>query len=802
MRELKAEKLRWQCAPTTFDFRTTAAVKPLRGVMGQDAAFKALRTGLEIRKPGYNVFVSGPETSGRMTLIRECLKRNLPSLPPAKDRVYVNNFHAPFRPTLLELPPGRGEAFCAVLDDLIKDVREHVAQFAQEESPRSRLTSLRNRFERRRNRIRNAFEQRAKRDGFVVGQVRTHDGGVRPDLLYVFENRPVSMTELDDLVMAGKMPTSTMAKIGRIYETRLTEFNRALAQITAIDQEFARELAALEQRRIGQWLRTMPAAIAKAFPYPGVAEYMAQLKEGIINRLHLFRQRPHDGNPETEERDRFREFRGNLLFSRPENRKPPVVIEKHPSFSNLFGFIERPSGEDGTGYSDFMDVRPGSILEADQGFLILNFSDVLQSPQLWIALKNVLKHGVLAIQEPEAPSNPGSGPKPEPIPVDVKVILVGEPYIFDIIYDVDPDFRNTFKVRVDLEPEIPLTQSILKRKFPAFLARVCKKEKLLPLNRQAVAVAAEYGVRLGGRSDKLTASLGKLADLIREADWCARAQGNRVVKAQDVETAIEQSVARVNAAERRLDEAIVTGSILIQTTGKRVGQINGLAVYDLGDYSFGRPSRITVETSVGRRGIINIERESGMSGGSHDKGVHILTGYLRSRFAQKRPLSLTASVCFEQSYSAIDGDSASSTEVYAILSSLSGLPIRQDVAVTGSVNQKGEIQAIGNVNEKIEGFYEVVQSGRATGKEGVIIPARNLPDLMLRNEVVQAVKKGRFHIWPVRTVEEGIEILTGVKAGRRRANGSWSPNSVFDRVDRRLEELARGLKNYQSNSSG
>jgi predicted ATP-dependent protease len=355
---------------------------------------------------------------------------------------------------------------------------------------------------------------------------------------------------------------------------------------------------------------------------------------------------------------------------------------------------------------------------------------------------------------------------------------------------------------VDLEPDIPLTTSVLKRKFPAFLAKVCTQDSLLPLNRAAAALVAEYAVRLAGRTDKLTASLGTLADVLREADWCARGKGSRVVKGSDIQMAIEQSVARVNAVERRMNEAIVTGSIMIQTKGKRVGQINGLAVYDVGDYSFGRPSRITVETSVGHGGIINIEREAGMSGGSHDKGVHILTGYLRSRFAQKRPLSLTASICFEQSYAAIDGDSASSTEVYAILSSLSGLPIRQDVAVTGSVNQKGEIQAIGNVNEKIEGFYEVVQSGRPTGREGVLIPARNLPDLMLREDVVQAVKKGRFHIWPVRSVEEGIEILTGVKAGRRRKDDSWSPDSVFDRVDRRLEELVRGLKNYQTNASG
>ena len=797
MRELKAEELRWRCSPEEFDFRTTAQVEPLKGIVGQDVALKALRTGIEIRKPGYNIFVAGPKTAGRMALVRECLAHGLPKLPPPPDRVYVNNFQAPYRPILLEFPPGRGAAFTDALDDLIADVREKVFQLAQEDGPVSRLTALRNKFERRREKLRASFEKRAKRDGFVVGQVRTHDG-VRPDLLYLYGQKPISMAELEELVSKGELPASKLTDIGRNYEARMHEFSRTLVQITKLDNEYAGKLSEFERTKVGKWLRDMPKKLYRAFPQPGVEAYLRQLKDAIVEKVHLFRMRPHDGTPEGEERDRFREFRGNLLFTAGDRKTRRVVFEDHPSLSSLLGFIERPSGDDGGGYSDFLDIRPGSLLEADRGFIVLNFSDLFQSQTLWGVLKNVIRTGSIAIPEPEGSSAPGCGLKPDPIPVDVKVILVGEPYAFDMVYDLDPDFRNSFKIRVDLEPDFPLTRTFLRRKFPAFLSKVCSEEDLLPLNREATAATAEYGVRLAGRTGKFTASLGKIADMIREADLCARRKKKKVIRAADIEEALSHSVERVNAVERRLTEAIVNGSIMIQTKGRRVGQINGLAVYDLGDYAFCRPSRITVETSVGQAGIINIERESGMSGGSHDKGVHILTGYLRSRFAQRRPLSLTASICFEQSYSAIDGDSASSTEVYAILSSLSGLPIRQDIAVTGSVNQKGEIQAIGCVNEKIEGFYDVVKAGRRTGREGVIIPFNNVPELMLRPDIVRDVRRGKFHIWPVKTVEEGIEILTGVKAGKRRKNGTWTPGSVFDRVDKRLEELVRGLKSYEA----
>ncbi len=794
MRTLTPADLRWRCPASAFTFATTASVRPLRGILGQDLAFEALKTGIEMRKPGCNIYVAGPSASGRRAMIRECLRRFKPALPPPDDRVYVNNFAAPYRPRLLEFPSGKGDDFCQALDDLVATVRKEVARLAQAAAPRSRIGTLRARFEKQRNRVRGAFERDIKRRGFVLGQIRTTDG-VRPDLFFLHERKPTSIGELEELTHAGKFPEKRFSRIGRTYESKMKEFGTAMAKITQIDQEYAQELLQLERDRIGRTLQGFFQVLAREFPYPKVASHLRQLRDGLIDKINLFRPRPPQEGPDGEERDRFREFRGNLIAGGADLKGPPVVFENTPTFSNLFGFIERPGADDG-GLSDFLDIRPGSLLEADRGFLVLSVSDVLQSAPLWTAFKTVLRTGHLAVQEPEGPPNPGPMLKPEPIPIDVKVILVGEQCVFDLLYDMDPEFRHNFKLRVELEPDFPLTPSLLRKGLPACIARICGQDGLLPLDRGALAAVAEHGVRMAGRRDKFTASLGKIADILREADYLARGQRCRLIRDRHIKAADTRAIQRVNAFERRMTEAIADGTIMISTRGKAVGQINGLAVYDVGDYTFGRPSRITAQVAAGRAGIINIERESGMSGATHDKGVHILAGYLRGIFAQKRPLSLTASICFEQSYSGIEGDSASASEVYALLSSLSGAPLRQDVAVTGSINQKGEIQSIGNVNEKIEGFYDVVRAAAPTGAEGVIIPESNAVDLMLREDVLAAVKAGRFRIWAIKTIEEGLEILTGLKAGTRRNNGAWTPGSVFDRVDRYLERLARVLSEY------
>jgi predicted ATP-dependent protease len=528
--------------------------------------------------------------------------------------------------------------------------------------------------------------------------------------------------------------------------------------------------------------KVFPEVLEK-FPEPSVREWLGQWKRNLLQSVH---------------HALVEDFEVNYL-GRPEGGKVPVVVEKIPQPTNLFGWIGRRPLGDQAPAPHFTEIRAGSFLRADGGVLILNAADFYASPNSWTLLKSCLKYGTLQIEDSDAPGGTRTcGLKPDPIRVNVKVVVLGDYDLYDELFDADLDFREIFKVRVDFDSEVSLTPRVLRKEYPALIARTCRENGLRPLSVQGVARATEFAVRRAGKKNKISTETWVIADLLREADYWAGKSRHRVITAPDVQRAVVESILRLNLVETKISEMISDGTILIATSGWRLGQVNGLAIYDMGDYLFGKPSRITAETAYGQGGIINIERESGFSGRSHDKGVQILAGFLRSRFAQRRPLNLTASVCFEQSYAGIDGDSASATEIYAILSSLSGLPVRQDVAVTGSMNQKGDIQPIGAVNEKIEGFFDCVRAGHPTGKEGVIVPRKNVNDLMLRDDVLQAVRRGKFHIYAIDTVEQGLEILTGIQAGRRRKNNTYTPGSVFQMADQRLEDIANGLKQYQA----
>jgi lon-related putative ATP-dependent protease len=562
--------------------------------------------------------------------------------------------------------------------------------------------------------------------------------------------------------------------------------------IASLLRRLHRALAKAPER---SWRRKARGILDEAIPHithqfdaPAVGSWLARWKRNILENIH------HAA---------AEDYQVNCFHRKQSSSSAPVVVERMPHAPNLFGWIGRRAIGDQAPAPHFTEIRGGSVLDADGGVLLLNAADFHSLSSSWSLLKSCLKYGALQIEDSD-PNNPtrSGGLKPDPVPVQAKVVLLGDFELYDHLYEADPDFREIFKIRVDFDSEVPLTSRVLRREYPGLIARACRENNLRPLTASGVARVLEFGVRKAGRKGKITTQSWLVADLLREADYWAGLAGRRVVAEADVHRAIEESIQRLNLVETKIAEMISEGTILITTSGRRIGQVNGLAIYDMGDYVFGKPSRITAETSYGQGGIINIERESGFSGRSHDKGVQILAGYLRSRFAQNRPLNLTASVCFEQSYSGIDGDSASATEIYAILSSLSGLPIRQDVAVTGSLNQKGDIQPIGSVNEKIEGFYDCVRAGRFTGREGVIIPRKNVNDLMLRDDVVNAVARGAFHIYAIDTVEQGFEILTGVPAGHRRRSGAYTSGSAFARVDRRLEDIANGLKQFQASDEG
>jgi ATP-dependent Lon protease len=472
-------------------------------------------------------------------------------------------------------------------------------------------------------------------------------------------------------------------------------------------------------------------------------------------------------------------------------------VETTPNYRNLFGTIERVVDRSGLWKTDFTHIKAGSFLRANGGYLIFNALEALVEPGVWPALKRTLKNQVMEVQT----YDPfyffaTSALKPEPIECNVKVIMIGDSYIYHLLFNLDDDFKKIFKIKADFDSVMNKDAEKVQQ-YASFIRKICDEEKLKPFDKTGIAAVVEYGVRLTGRQKKLSTRFYLIADLLREANYWAIKDGSDVVKDKHVDKAIERKVYRLNLIEEKIQEMIDEGTILIDSDGMVVGQVNGLSVYNLGDYMFGKPSRITVKTSMGKAGIINIEREAEMSGPTHNKGVYILTGYLRGKYAQDKPITMSASICFEQSYSGVDGDSASSTEIYALLSSLSGLPLRQDIAVTGSVNQKGEIQPIGGVNEKIEGFFDVCKAKGLTGKQGVMIPHLNIGDLMLRKDVLEAVKEGKFHIYPIKTIDQGIEILTGVEGGGRQEDGKFKEGSVNDLVDKKLRELGMKIKEFE-----
>jgi ATP-dependent Lon protease len=510
---------------------------------------------------------------------------------------------------------------------------------------------------------------------------------------------------------------------------------------------------------------------------------------------------PPDGGPRaaSTDRDPFRLYGVNVILAHTEEDRSSVIFETTPTYTNLFGTIQRSYDSRGGWNSDFMDLRPGSLLRADGGFLVMYAYDALTEAGVWRTLKRMLNHSKLEIQPLEMFFPFGSSAlKPEPIDIDVKIILIGDRHMYEVLYEFEEDFRKIFKVRVEFDEEMVMSDAVV-RHYGDRLRQLSEQEHIGPFDRTAVASMLEYGVRLAGRRNKVTARFAELADLAREAAYSARQEGVQLVSALHVRRAREARIERHNLTETKIREMIEEGTLMIETEGARVGQVNGLSVLEIGGYAFGKPVRITASAALGKTGLINVEREANLSGSFHDKGMQIIAGYLRTKFAQDKPLSLSASICFEQSYSGVDGDSASSTEIYALLSALSGLPIRQDIAVTGSVSQQGDIQPIGGVNQKIEGFFDVcrVKTG-LTGRQGVMIPSENIEDLMLRDDVIDAVAAGKFHILPVTTLEEGIEILTGKKAGRRDSTGAFEPGTVYAQVDQRLHEMATTLKSFES----
>lgn len=789
--ELTAEQLRFCCSEDEFNFATTETVPPLEGMLGQERAVKAVEFGLFTKNPGYNIFMSGIVGTGKLTYAKKVVTRVARGQDTPDDWLYVNNFDNASQPLVLHLPPGLGRKFRDDMRDLLEDLKTEIPKvFSGDEYEQAKADVIK-KMQNERSQIIDTLNTMAQAQGVLPQWTPTGFVGVP-----LKDDKPLSPEEYQKLPEEERQALEK--KMLAVHEKAMDTVRR----MQILERQARDELKDLDSK-IGLFAtgHLIEKLQEKYRAYPQVANYLERVKKEIVANIGEFKPAAQDeeqNNPlvlfqRTMMRSMHSKFQVNLLVDNKNTQGAPVVVETNPTYYNLIGRVEYENRM-GVVSTDFNMIKPGALHRANGGYLILNARDVLTNPMAWEALKRVLKTKLLYIE------NMGeqfgmitmASLKPQPIPINVKVILIGNPLIYQLLFNYDEDFHKLFKIRADFDVVMENTPEN-RQKLAGFISSTVQRDKLSHFDRQAVAKVAEYCTRITGTQKKLTTRFNEVVELLTEADAWSRLAESDVVTAAHVRKAIEEKRHRANIYEEKLQEMFKEGTILLDTDGEKVGQVNGLAVLAVGEYMFGKPSRITANTFLGRGGVINIERETKMSGTTHSKGVLILSGYLGRQYAQRRPLTLSASLTFEQLYDGVDGDSASSTELYAILSSLADLPLKQYIAVTGSVNQKGEVQPIGGVTQKIEGYFAVCKLKGLTGKQGVMIPYQNIPDLVLNDEVMDAVRQGQFHIYPVRTIDEGIEILTGVPAGERQPDGSYPPDTVHGRVERQLREYTETM---------
>jgi ATP-dependent Lon protease len=804
--EVPVEKLRWRCDPETLPFETTQTIQACEEVIGQERAQEAIRLGLNIHSVGYNIFVTGLTGTGRFTTIKCILEElNIQGKIP-NDFCYVNNFKNPDMPHMLSFPPGQGDAFRKEMENLIETLKKKIPLMFENETYLNKKKEVVEKFRNKQAEMFREFEKKVNKEGFALVQIQMGPYS-RPGIFPLVEGNPVNMEQLETMVEEGKFSKEELGKLKEKQAQLVNELEEIFKETRKSEKEIKEELTSLDNEVISPAVKDSISDIKEKFDNAKVHQYLDEVLEDILTNLGRFREKeetppPIPGLVLPQTADSFSEYQVNVLVDNSETKGAPIIVETTPNYRNLFGTIERVVERSGIWKTDFLHIKAGSFLRANGGYLIFNALDALMEPWVWPALKRTLKNQVIEIQtyDPYYFFST-SALKPEPIECETKVILIGDAQIYYLLYSLDDDFKKIFKIKADFDSVMNKDNDKIQQ-YASFIRKICDEDKLRPFDKTGIAAVVEHGVRITGRQKKLSTRFHLIADLLREANYWAEKDGSGVIAEKHVDKAIDRKNYRVNLIEEKIQEMIEDGTILLDSDGMVVGQVNGLSVYNLGEYMFGKPSRITAKTSLGKAGIINIEREAEMSGPIHNKGVYILNGYLRGKYAQDKPITMSASLCFEQSYSGVEGDSASSTEIYALLSSISGLPLRQDIAVTGSVNQKGEIQPIGGVNEKIEGFFDVCRAKGLTGKQGVMIPHLNVDDLMLRKDVVEAVKEQKFHIHPVRTIDHGIEILTGVEAGETLEGGRFREGTVNDRVDKKLRELGAKIKEFEGGEEG
>lgn len=802
IQEVPVEKLRWRCNPDSLGFETTSDCEKSHGIIGQDRAVKAIVLGLEIDSPGYNIYASGMTGTGKTTTIKNLLsqldlKKKIP-----EDICYVNNFRDPDQPRVILLPTGVGRKFQAEMDELVAHLKKEIPLIFESEEFKKESEELIAAFRIKQKEIIREFNEKILKENFQLVQFQVGPF-TRQEIAPIVEGRPVPFEQVEAMAEEDKFSKEELEKIRKTLIELRIELDSVMRKTREIEKQIRQEISSLEHKYGSPVVGGLISDLRIAFGNHNekINSYLDDIAEHTLSNLKTFLEKEEEQQPQypfplpQTGMKKFIEYKVNVLVDNSEADKAPIIIETAPTYKNLFGTIEREIDRSGFWKTDFTMIKAGSLLKANGGYLVFDALEALIEPGVWPFLKRTLKSSLWTPQPYDPFSLAATALKPEPIPMNVKVIMVGDDYLYQLLYNMERDFREIFKTKAHFDTEMPNTPENI-FEFVCLIKRIIDEEKLPVFDKKAVCSIVEYGVRLTGRQKKLSTRFSDIADLVREASYWAKKDGSEIVTDKYVDRAYDEKVNRLKLIEDKIQEMIDEGTIMIDTDKTVIGQVNSLSVYDMGDHAFGKPSRITAKTSMGRAGIINIEREAKLSGKTHDKGVLILEGYFRGKYAQNRPLTMSASICFEQSYGGVDGDSASSTEIYAILSSLSDLPLRQDIAVTGSVNQKGEIQPIGGVNLKIEGFYDVCRAKGLTGSQGVMIPALNIPDLMLRKDVVKAVEEGKYHIWPIRTIDEGIALLTGMEAGEMDKEGNYPENSVNSLVDKKLRNLAEGLRRF------
>jgi len=799
-KKINAAGVRWVCTDKYLDFfKDVNEIPATDNVVGQKRAMDALDMGLKLHHPGYNVYVAGMAGTGRLSTIKRALKQMKPTADLAPDRCYVYNFVDSSRPVLLTFQRGQGRVFRDDMNELIRVLRAEVPKALESSHVVREREMLVERYQRKEKALFEEFALSLKKEGFALIQVQ-EGTYVAPTVFPIVDGEAVSIDYLDNLVKDGKLKPEERDEKKAKHRELIKELQRVLQKARSLGKEMHQALDRLLQRTGSLVLDGLLDDLRQRYTDEKVRKYLIRVKSHILKNLENFTGREKGRDQESiivlgsrQQEDPFWVYEVNLLYDssvESSNADEVMVVEEdNPSYVNLFGAIEYNIAPGGVWNTDFRYIKAGSLLRADGGYLVVNALDILRRPLVWDQLKRVLKTEKLTIQQPEsylqiAPLTL----KPEPIELNVKVIMIGSKWLYQLLYNYEEDFPKIFKILADFDTSMKRTKAA-EKEYAAVLKTVAERGNMIPLGKDGMAAMLEHGVEEAGQRDRLSTRFSYITDVLREANWCARSTGRKEISRDCVEEALETRKQRHSLYEDRIQRVIEEGVLMIDTTGKKVGQINGLSVYSLGDTSFGKPSRVTAVTALGKAGLINVERESRLSGPIHDKGVFVISGYLRKKYGQNMPLNLSASICFEQSYGGIDGDSASSTELYAIISSLTDLPIRQDLAVTGSVNQLGDIQPIGGVNEKIAGFFDVCKAKGLTGKQGVMIPKQNEMHLMLRKDVSDAVKKGRFHVYSVGSVDEGIELLMGEKSDK-----------VHKLVAKKLKGMADSLKEFEGAS--